>query len=86
MRNGFFLLLCEIGVMPTHLEQNKPAETPQGFIDESQLQRLLPLSRRTLANHRKSGKLPFVRLGRRNLYHFPSVEATLLRLQQGVSQ
>jgi hypothetical protein len=66
----------------------KQAPTPNpvlaGFIEEPELQRLLPLSRRTLANHRKSGKLPFCRLGRRILYHYPTIEATLLRQQKGV--
>jgi hypothetical protein len=59
-----------------------PNPAPAGFIEEPELQQLLPLSRRTLANHRKSGKLPFVRLGRRNLYHWPTIEAFLLRKQR----
>jgi len=55
-----------------------------GFIDEKQLLVRLPVSRRTLFNWRHSGKLPFVNLGgRRNLYHYPSVEAALLRMQRG---
>jgi excisionase family DNA binding protein len=53
-----------------------------GFIDEKQLLALLPVSRRTLFNWRASGKIPFVRLGgRRVLFHWPSVERTLLRNQ-----
>ncbi len=53
-----------------------------GFIDEKQLLAKLPISRRTLFNWRTSGKIPCVRLGgRRILFHWPSVEAALLRHQ-----
>ena len=59
-----------------------PAEA--GFIDEKQLLSRLPVSRRTLFNWRNSGKIPSVRLGgRRILFHWPSVEAALLRHQHG---
>jgi hypothetical protein len=55
-----------------------------GFIDEKQLLARLPVSRRTLFNWRTSGKIPCVRLGgRRILFHWPSVEAALLRQQKG---
>lgn len=55
-----------------------------GFIDEKQLLSRLPVSRRTLFNWRNSGKIPSVRLGgRRILFHWPSVEAALLRHQRG---
>ena len=54
------------------------------FIDEKQLLARLPVSRRTLFNWRTSGKIPCVRLGgRRILFHWPSVEAALLRHQRG---
>lgn len=56
--------------------------TEAGFIDEKQLLSRLPVSRRTLFNWRTSGKIPCVRLGgRRILFHWPSVEAVLLRHQ-----
>jgi excisionase family DNA binding protein len=55
-----------------------------GFIDEKQLLALLPVSRRTLFSWRAKGKIPFVHLGgRRILFHYPSVEAALLRMQKG---
>ncbi|MGO8767053.1 MAG: helix-turn-helix transcriptional regulator [Limisphaerales bacterium] len=55
-----------------------------GFINEKQLLSRLPVSRRTLFNWRNSGKIPCVRLGgRRILFHWPSVEAALLRHQRG---
>ena len=59
-----------------------------GFIDEKQLLKLLPVSRRTLWQWRETGKIPCVRLpgGRRVLFHWPSVEAALLRRQKGGAQ
>jgi excisionase family DNA binding protein len=54
------------------------------FIDEKEMLQRLPISRRTLFSWRKSGKIPYVRLGgRRVLFHWPSVEAALLRMQKG---
>jgi excisionase family DNA binding protein len=65
------------------------ATAPSGeknFIDEKELLRRLPVSRRTLFSWRTSGKIPFVRLGgRRVLFHWPSVEAAMLRMQTGGS-
>ena len=58
-----------------------------GFINEQELLRRLPISRRTLFNLRMSGKIPCVRLGgRRVLFHWPTIETTLLRQQRGVDQ
>jgi len=55
-----------------------------GFLDEKELLKRLPVSRRTLFNYRATGKIPCVRLGgRRILFHWPSVETALLRQQQG---
>jgi excisionase family DNA binding protein len=72
--------------MIAELQKNAPpGET--GFIDEKELLRRLPVSRRTLFTWRESGKIPFVRLGgRRVLFHWPSVEAALLRMQRGGGQ
>jgi hypothetical protein len=57
-----------------------------GFIDEKELLKRLPVSRRTLFSWRTTGKIPFVRLGgRRVLFHWPSIEAALLRMQTGGS-
>lgn len=54
-----------------------------GFIDEVEMLKRLPVSRRTLFQWRQCGKIPFVRLsGRRLLFHWPSVEAALLRAQR----
>jgi predicted DNA-binding transcriptional regulator AlpA len=67
-----------------HAAQNQTPAGEGGFIDEKQLLARLPVSRRTLFNWRKTGKIPCVRLGgRRILFHWPSVEAALLRHQRG---
>jgi hypothetical protein len=58
----------------------------KAFLDEKQILARIPISRRTLFNWRASGKIPFVRLGRRNLFHWPSVEQALLRQQRGGAQ
>jgi excisionase family DNA binding protein len=59
-------------------------ENESGFIDEKEMLKRLPISRRTLFSWRKSGKIPFVYLGgRRILFHWASVEQALLRRQRG---
>jgi hypothetical protein len=68
----------------TWTEQSQSSAGEIGFINEKQLLAKLPISRRTLFNWRMSGKIPCVRLGgRRILFHWPSVEAALLRYQRG---
>jgi predicted DNA-binding transcriptional regulator AlpA len=68
----------------TCAEQSQTSAGEMGFINEKQLLAKLPISRRTLFNWRTSGKIPCVRLGgRRILFHWPSVEAALLRYQRG---
>lgn len=54
----------------------------QGFIGEVELLKRLPISRGTLFNYRKAGRIPAVVIGRRVLFHWPSVEAALLRQQR----
>jgi|ERR1017187_4091387 hypothetical protein len=61
-------------------ESDKELKT---FLDEKELLKQISVCRRTLYNLRASGKIPSIRLGRRNFYHFPSVTAALLRLQRG---
>jgi predicted DNA-binding transcriptional regulator AlpA len=68
----------------TCAKQNQTSAGEAGFIDQKQLLARLPISRRTLFNWRTTGKIPCVRLGgRRILFHWPSVEAALLRHQHG---
>ena len=53
-----------------------------GFIDEKELLKRIPVSRGTAFTWVQSGMLPCVKIGRRKLFHWPSVEAALLRQQQ----
>ena len=55
------------------------------FIDTVELCRRLGCSRRTTANLRERGTLPAVILGRLVRYHWPSVEAALIRQQRGTT-
>jgi predicted site-specific integrase-resolvase len=60
-----------------------PAQS--GFQSESAILPRVGVSRRTLKNWRDRGLIPFVRLPGSRLikYHWPSVEAALLRQQTG---
>jgi len=58
-----------------------PGET--GFIDEKKLLARLPVSRRTLGNWKSKGILPYIKIGRRCLYDWASVQGALLRRQRG---
>lgn len=42
----------------------------------------LPISRRTLCDHIKHGRIPAIKLGRRILFDWESVRAALLRQQR----
>ena len=65
----------------------KLAGPEPGFIDTATLLQRLPISRRTLATWRTSGKIPFVNVtGRRVIFHWPTVEQALLRMQRGGGQ
>jgi len=55
---------------------------PAGFVNEQTLLGRIPVCRRTLKNWRDAGKIPFVKISARVLYHLPSVEAALLRQQR----
>ena len=61
-----------------------PSDSAAGFINETELLRRVPVSRRTLFCWREAGKIPSVRLpgSRRIIFHWPSVEAALLRRQR----
>jgi hypothetical protein len=54
-----------------------------GFIDEKRLLARLPVSRRTLGNWKAKGILPYIKIGRRCLYDWASVQGALLRRQRG---
>ena len=62
------------------IESGKELKT---FWDEKELLRHLPICRRTAFSWIKQGKLPCIKINRRKIFHAPSVEAALLRLQRG---
>src|SRR5262249_23651102 len=57
-------------------------ETVNYFITVNQLLDRLPISRRTLSEHRKKGVIPWINLGGRVLFDWESVRAALLRQQR----
>ncbi len=62
---------------------NQTPSGEAGFIDEKRLLAKLPISRRTLGNWKAKGILPYIKIGRRCLYDWASVQGALLRRQQG---
>ena len=58
-------------------------EPPKAFIDTREMLKRLPVSRRTLYDWERAGKLPVTQIGSKKLYHWNSVEAALLRMQKG---
>src|SRR5256886_12735696 len=71
------------GVPENGSERNQPTSNETGFIDEKQLLAKLPISRRTLGNWKAKGVLPYIKIGRRCLYDWASVQGALLRRQRG---
>lgn len=57
----------------------------QSFINERIALSRVPFCRRTMKDLRDQGKIPFIKVGRRVLYHWPTLEAALLRMQKGPS-
>ena len=64
-------------------EPNQAPPGEAGFIDEKRLLAMLPISRRTLGNWKAKGIIPHIKIGRRCLYDWPSVQGALLRRQRG---
>jgi hypothetical protein len=64
-------------------ELNQMSSARTGFIDEKQLLARLPISRGTLVNWKAKGLLPYIKIGRRCLYDWASVQSALLRRQRG---
>ncbi len=59
------------------------AKDDTGFIDSAEMLRRLQISRKTLYRWRAALILPSIEIGSKVLYHWPSVQAALLRLQRG---
>jgi hypothetical protein len=53
------------------------------FINEAVLMQRVPACKRTLKIWRDNGTLPFMKLGKKLLFHWPSVKGALLRKQRG---
>ena len=63
------------------LAENASGE--RAFMDEKELLTKLPISRRTLGTWKATGVLPYIKIGRRCLYDWTSVQGALLRRQRG---
>jgi hypothetical protein len=61
-------------------------EELKAFIDEQEMLRRLPISRRTLHNWRRTRKIPSIKIGRRVLYCWENVADALRRLERGGEQ
>ena len=66
-----------------HCEPDRMLSSEPGFIDEKQLLAKLPISRRTLGMWKAKGIVPYIKIGRRCVYDWPSVHGALLRRQRG---
>ena len=68
---------------PQHTPGNDLPHGDRQFLTNSQLQEILPLSRRSIFEWRRKGILPSIQVGSKILYHRESVIAALLRQQHG---
>jgi hypothetical protein len=68
---------------PQHTPGNDLPQGDRQFLTNSQLQEILPLSRRSIFEWRRKGILPSIQVGSKILYHRESVIAALLRQQRG---
>lgn len=68
---------------PQHVPGDDLPHGDRQFLTNSQLQEILPLSRRSIFEWRRKGILPSIRVGSKILYHRESVIAALLRRQNG---
>jgi predicted site-specific integrase-resolvase len=72
--------------MANELQATTTENGDDGFLSADELLKKLPVSRGTLHNYVKQGVIPCVRLGgRRILFHWPSVQESLLRRQRQVA-
>jgi hypothetical protein len=69
----------------TNNELEQPATSPQGdFSTKKELKTTLHISTTTLTAYMNQGKIPYIKIGRRVIFHMPTVTAALLRLQKPV--
>ena len=57
-----------------------------GLLDKTGLLKLVPWSSGTLSNRMKSGDIPYIKIGARVMFDWPSVKQSLLRRQRGGGQ
>jgi predicted site-specific integrase-resolvase len=60
----------------------KSATADEGFLSADELLKRLPISRGTLHNYIKAGKIPCVKLNHRLMFFWPNVRDALLRQQR----
>jgi len=60
-----------------------PDQRSGDIIDTDELSQRLGVCRRTIKTQRDNGSIPFIRLGRSVRFHWPTIEAALLRRQRG---
>jgi len=65
---------------------SQSATAEQTFIDQPELLRRLGICRKSAQNWERAGKLPVVKVFRKKLYHWPSVEAALLRHHASINK
>jgi predicted site-specific integrase-resolvase len=58
----------------------------EGFIDEAELLKRLPVSRGTIHNWRRAGKIPSIVIGRRVIFCWNNVSEALRRMEKGGAQ
>jgi|ERR1039457_3017533 excisionase family DNA binding protein len=69
------------------LVTHPPPGEPGGFIDTDELLRRLPVSRGTIRNWCRSGKIPYIKTpGRRVLFCWENVANALRRMERGGGQ
>jgi Helix-turn-helix domain len=77
----------KLAAIPHQYERRwETGEELKAFIDEKELRRRLPVSRRTIHNWRRAGKIPSIVIGRRVLFCWQNVAEALRRLERGGAQ
>lgn len=77
---GFFRQIDMLsGLLETHSEQFRPVLNGERYLTDSELAEKLKLTRRTLAEYRANGKLPYYKIGGKLLYKEKDILSLLER-------